>query len=559
MTSIQINDSGARAQYTASAAQTNFSYPFEIFEDEDLKVWLTPVGDTPDVTNDLLILNSHYTVTGAGAEGGGDIVLVTPATSSDIITIIRDIPIERLFNYTVGGEFTGLSINQQLDILTMTQQQNESVNETRQLTYNSLDNLTSGDIILPKLAENEIWTKSAAGGLINAEIEESEGYSTLRSELANNQSGTDGSKIVGYHSVSTGSITVHEALSNVVSGVKYYAITAGIANTYTATMTGLDNYETGLTIDLNFNVSNSSSSTININGFGAKLLRKIDKTNFKQNELRADQIYSFVYDGTKFYQLSPLRTSPKEYINGVLLENDSTAPTTSIKFKTGICRDADDTIDIIIPSNIIKNLHNVWVLGSGNGGRPSTVPLAVDTCYHCFVLYDEFGNWDAGFDTDIDATNLLAVTGTYNKYRRAGSCLTQKASTDIELFSMIIVGEQRITYWKTVQLEYSAVVPATTAILTTLRVPKDITPKAIINTYLTSQTLSSGTYFSNSNQTDQQASVSVAPLAQITADSNAAAFAQIEIVTNTNRQIRHRNYARDGNTTLRIATLGYIE
>jgi len=207
-----VNDSGAREQYTASIGETNFAYPFEIFADGDLIVWLTPNGQEPDPVLDLLVLNTNYTVTGAGAEGGGDVVLVVAATGGDVITIERDLPIERLVDYSVGGDFSGLSINQQLDKLTMTQQQNESVNETRQLTYLPTDQLTTGDTNLPKLETDQIWAKSAAGGIIAATIEESTGWSTLRSELANELSGTDGARIVGYYDSVRGSETVKDKL-----------------------------------------------------------------------------------------------------------------------------------------------------------------------------------------------------------------------------------------------------------------------------------------------------------------------------------------------------------
>ena len=198
-------------------------------------------------------------MTGAGATGGGDVILVNPATIWDIITIERDIPIERLVDYSVGGDFSGLSINQQLDKLTMTQQQNEMVNEKRQLTYLPTDELAYGDVNLPKLEINQIWTKSAAGGLIAAYIEESTGWSTLRSELANELMNTDGSRIVGYYSTHTGSVTVHDAITAVVSGSNYYAVTSGTPNAYTETITGIASYFGGLTLDLRIHQINTGA------------------------------------------------------------------------------------------------------------------------------------------------------------------------------------------------------------------------------------------------------------------------------------------------------------
>jgi hypothetical protein len=297
MTSIKIQDKGARTQYTALAAQTNFAYPFEIFTDADLKVWLTPLGQTPDPVLDLLVLTTDYGVTGAGVEGGGDVILNTPATAGDIITIIRDIPIERLFDYTVGGDFTGDSINQQLDVLTMTQQQNESVNQTRQLTYPALEELETGDVTLPQLAIGQFWKKSGAGAIAAVTLEENPDWSTLRTELANELSGSDGSRMIGYHSTKTGSTTVHDALDDVIEGLVYYGVTTGTPNTYTTTISGISVYFDGLTLELRMHASNTGAPTVNVNGLGPLNLKRSDNTALQSGDLIINRSYTFIHNG----------------------------------------------------------------------------------------------------------------------------------------------------------------------------------------------------------------------------------------------------------------------
>ena len=233
-----IKDQVTREQYTALAAETNFSYPFKITAEGYVVVWQTPLGQTPDPVLDLLVLNVDYTVTGVGDVDGGDIVLVVPATAGDIITLERDIPIERLADYSVGGDFSGASINQQLDKLTMTQQQNETVNETRQLTYSPTDELTTGDVNLPKLATGQFWKKGDAGALIAVTLEESAGWSALRSELANNLSGADGARIVGFYSQPNSSTTVKDEfdyLYNLIQNFIRDSIPTGIAWLYIGT------------------------------------------------------------------------------------------------------------------------------------------------------------------------------------------------------------------------------------------------------------------------------------------------------------------------------------
>lgn len=122
---LLVNDTTPSVQYTATAAQTTFAYPFEIFEDADIKVYQVADGVDPDDTTDLLTLTTHYTVTNAGVTGGGDIVLVTGATVDDVITIKRDLAVKRTTDYQNLGDLASTSLNDDLDKLVMMVQQNE--------------------------------------------------------------------------------------------------------------------------------------------------------------------------------------------------------------------------------------------------------------------------------------------------------------------------------------------------------------------------------------------------------------------------------------------------
>lgn len=121
---MAIDDNDPRAQYDATPAQDTFTYPFEINEDSDLKVYQTPVGDTPDDAADLLTLTTHYTVTGAG-DPNGTIILVSGATEHDIITIERDIPLDRSTDFITDGDHNASDVNTELDDTVMFQQQQE--------------------------------------------------------------------------------------------------------------------------------------------------------------------------------------------------------------------------------------------------------------------------------------------------------------------------------------------------------------------------------------------------------------------------------------------------
>jgi hypothetical protein len=70
---------------------------------------------------------------------------------------------------------------------------------------------------------------------------------------------------------------------------------------------------------------------------------------------------------------------------------------------------------------LIKSINSYWSAGSGGGGR-ATIPLTSHTWYHVFIIMAADGTIDAGFDTHINCTNLLADSG-YTYFRRVGSVL----------------------------------------------------------------------------------------------------------------------------------------
>jgi len=110
-----------RVSYTATSNQTAFTIPFEFFSTNDIKVYngtsLLTYNASPSST-------SQYSVTGTASASdsafefgaGGTITLgSTGASVGDIITIIRDIAIERTSDFPTTGSFDITSLNTDLD------------------------------------------------------------------------------------------------------------------------------------------------------------------------------------------------------------------------------------------------------------------------------------------------------------------------------------------------------------------------------------------------------------------------------------------------------------
>ena len=170
--SIPINDIVPRIQATAGAGQTVFNYPFPIFANTDLLVYQTPAGQIGNDVNDILTLNTDYTVTGVGAANGGTIVLTVGTAINDIVTIIRDMPEDRMNLYLNGGLFTAVAVNDDFSRDVMMNQQNEMREAILTPHYNNSGQVSLGintrDQLLPILPANTIWRMNAAGTAIEA-------------------------------------------------------------------------------------------------------------------------------------------------------------------------------------------------------------------------------------------------------------------------------------------------------------------------------------------------------------------------------------------------------
>lgn len=118
-----------------------------------------------------------------------------------------------------------------------------------------------------------------------------------------------------------------------------------------------------------------------------------------------------------------------DYINGLILSNNSSDSDHDIDIATGVARDSTNILSITNSSILTKQIDAVWAAGTGSGGRASGTSLSASTPYFVFLLSDATGaSVDAGFDTDPTASNLLDDTGTLLYYRRLGCVITDSSS-----------------------------------------------------------------------------------------------------------------------------------
>lgn len=131
---MTISSTQTRISYNGNGITTEFSFPFLFPLASDLQLRL--VASTGAVT--LLILNTNYTVTGAGDDSGGAVTLnVAPAVGERLV-INRILELTQEIDYITGDPFPAQTHERGLDRLTMlVQQHDERLDRTLQLPVTS--------------------------------------------------------------------------------------------------------------------------------------------------------------------------------------------------------------------------------------------------------------------------------------------------------------------------------------------------------------------------------------------------------------------------------------
>lgn len=114
---MAFNSNVGRQSFTSGAGQTDFTFNFKIYDETDIKVYLTPVGNDPDDAVDLLIYGSEYTVSIDG-DNGGTVTLLSGATLNDTLVFERELPRTRTTSYVTNGDLKAATLNLDQDYQT---------------------------------------------------------------------------------------------------------------------------------------------------------------------------------------------------------------------------------------------------------------------------------------------------------------------------------------------------------------------------------------------------------------------------------------------------------
>jgi len=192
---MTITTNDTRDEYTSTAGQVLFSYTFKIFESTDLNVYVTPAGQDPDDTTDIV---TGYSVTDVGEEDGGTITLVTPTTAGDSVTIVSDIPESRTTDYQNNGDFLPDTVNDDFDrVVSLVKQANDKVNRTVSF-QESEQGVSNLELPAPEALKGLRW-KADLSGLENIDLDTgASDPPTIRQTLTGDVTFTDngGGKVI---------------------------------------------------------------------------------------------------------------------------------------------------------------------------------------------------------------------------------------------------------------------------------------------------------------------------------------------------------------------------
>jgi hypothetical protein len=142
---MTVSSQITRADYQGNNVTTQFTVPFYFLDPTHLKVLRTDNSvSPPSVTT--LVLNSDYSVAGAGEQGGGTVTATVAPTGTQVITILRSVPFTQLIHYVPNSPFPAASHEQALDQLTMeVQETEEQISRTIAIPINEVGQ----NVVLP--------------------------------------------------------------------------------------------------------------------------------------------------------------------------------------------------------------------------------------------------------------------------------------------------------------------------------------------------------------------------------------------------------------------------
>lgn len=205
---------------------------------------------------------------------------------------------------------------------------------------------------------------------------------------------------------------VNEHSADTVSHVPY-AVATGVANTYAVTLNPAPTaYVDGMAVSVKIPVDSTGTSTLNVNGLGAKALKKANGNDV--TNLKANGVYTFRYNASTGNFIlqgegGSGNAQPSDVLSGKTFTNDSGEQTGTMP-NIGAITITPSTADQTIPAGY----HN------GNGvvkGDPDLIPANIKQGVNIFGVVGSLlpltneKKWAWGSLSNIQVGNSISVSG----------------------------------------------------------------------------------------------------------------------------------------------------
>lgn len=159
---MTVSTTTSRIGYNGNGVTTIFAVPFRFLKNTDLIVTLVDAS----LNQYVKVLNTDYTVTGAGDDAGGSITMVVaPATGQQLI-IVREVPLTQETDYITGDPFPAETHERALDKLTMITQRLDTLID-RSIKISDADLAVTNTVLpAPSPGSSLIWNPTGTA-LVN--------------------------------------------------------------------------------------------------------------------------------------------------------------------------------------------------------------------------------------------------------------------------------------------------------------------------------------------------------------------------------------------------------
>lgn len=159
---MTVSTTTNKVSYSGTGSQTVFAYTFKIFADGDLDVYIRDTNGTET----LQTITTHYTVSGAGSDSGGNVTFGTAPGSTDTVVIQRKLDLTQGTDYVANDPFPAESHEDALDRLTfITQQIQEEVDRSIKASVTNTISTTEFAVSATDRA-NKFFAFDSAGDLV---------------------------------------------------------------------------------------------------------------------------------------------------------------------------------------------------------------------------------------------------------------------------------------------------------------------------------------------------------------------------------------------------------